>query len=95
LGIVQLAPDLSVGHFSGWWRKVVKAVPKEAHKDLNSLIILVAWEIWKHCNDRAFENSWLSLQVVLRAVSMEGGLWCSAGASKLQELMPRLLALGA
>jgi hypothetical protein len=32
--------------------------------------------------------------VVLRAVSLEGGLWCSAGASKLQELMPGLLALG-
>jgi len=42
-----------------------------------------------------FENSRPSLQVVLWAVSMEGGLWCSAGASKLQELMPRLLALGA
>ena len=45
LGIVQLAPDLLVGHFSGWWRKVVRVVPKEAHKGLNSLIILVAWEI--------------------------------------------------
>jgi len=45
LGIVQLAPDLSVGRFSGWWRKVIRAVPKEARKGFNSLIILVAWEI--------------------------------------------------
>jgi hypothetical protein len=94
LGIVHLAPNLSVGCFSGWWSKVVRAVPKEARKGLNSLIILVAWEIWKHCNDCVFENSRPSLQVVLRAMSREGGLWCSAGASKLQELIPRLLSLG-
>jgi hypothetical protein len=66
LGIVQLAPDLFVGHFSGWWRKVIRAVPKEACKGLNSLIILVAWEIWKHRNDCVFKNSRPSLQVVLR-----------------------------
>jgi hypothetical protein len=94
LGIVQLAPDLSVGSFSGWWRKVVRAIPNEARKGLSSLIILVAWEIWKHRNDCVLENSRPSLQVVVRAVSLEGGLWCSAGASKLQELMPGLLALG-
>jgi len=31
------------------------------------------------------------IQDVLRSVSLEGGLWCSTGVSKLQELMSRLL----
>jgi hypothetical protein len=41
-----------------------------------------------------FENSRLCIQTVLRVVSIEGGLWCSVGASKIQELMPSLLAIG-
>ena len=57
LGLMQLVPDPSVSRFSGWWRKVIKAVPKEVRRGLNSLIILVAWEVWKHRNDcvREFE----------------------------------------
>ena len=67
----------------------------QINKHVFTQIIVPSWEIWKHRNDCVFENSRPSLQVVLRAVSMEGGLRCSAGASKLQELMPRLLAIGA
>lgn len=29
LGIMQLAPELSVSRFSGWWMKDFRAVPKE------------------------------------------------------------------
>jgi len=70
--------------FSGWWRKTIAAAPKEARKGLNSLIILVAWELWKHCNACVFEKKRPSIQDVLRSVSLEGGLWGLAGASKLQ-----------
>ena len=66
----------------------------QINKHVFTQIIVPSWEIWKHRNDCVFENLRPSLQVVLRAVSMEGGLWCSAGASKLQELMPSLLAIG-
>jgi len=47
LGLLQLAPQPTSTRFSGWWKKTTAAVPKEARKGLNSLIILVAWEIWK------------------------------------------------
>ena len=63
------------------------AVPKEMRKGLNSLIILVAWEIWKHRNDCVFEKVRPNTQEVLRAINTEGHLWCMAGASKLQELV--------
>ena len=89
LGLLQLAPQPTTVRFSGWWRKTVAAAPKEARKGLNSLIILVAWEVWKHRNACVFEKKRPSIQDVLRSVSLEGGLWCSAGASKLQELMSR------
>jgi hypothetical protein len=69
-------------------------VPKAEQKGLNSLIILVAWEVWMHCNSCVFENATPSIQEVLRAVSTEGNLWCSAGARNLQELLVREPALG-
>ena len=68
---------------------------KDLRKGLNSLIILVAWEIWKHHNSCVFDKKRPSVQEVLRAISSEGGLWCSAGASKLQELVFRLMPSGA
>jgi hypothetical protein len=34
-------------------------------KDLNSLIIVVAWEIWKHRNAIAFEGARPNIQTLL------------------------------
>ncbi|RCV19174.1 hypothetical protein SETIT_3G363000v2 [Setaria italica] len=47
------------------------------------------WEVWKHRNDCVFDNSRPNILKVV-SMSTEGGLWCMAGASKLQELMSRL-----
>jgi len=38
--------------FSGWWSWVIKRIEKESKQELSSLIILVAWEIWKQRNNR-------------------------------------------
>jgi hypothetical protein len=75
--------------YLGWWRQAITAAPKEARKGLNSLIILVAWELWKHRNACVFEKHRLRIQDVLSYVSLEGDLWCLAGASKLKELVFR------
>jgi hypothetical protein len=69
-------------------------VPKEQKSGLNSLIILVAWELWKHRNDCVFEGERPSVEVVLQKIANESSLWCMAGASALQELLCRLLGLG-
>jgi hypothetical protein len=37
------------------------------------LIILVAWEIWKHRNTCVFDNKRPSVQEVLRTISAKGG----------------------
>ena len=87
LGLLALAPQPGSSSFIRWWCRFRKAVPKELRKGLNSLIILVAWEIWKHRNSCVFDNSRPSVEEVLKAVNVEGGLWCLAGASKLQELV--------
>jgi hypothetical protein len=67
-----------------------KGVPKKVREGLNSLIVLIAWELWNAC---VFEGARLRLEVVLQAIVYESSLWCSAGALALQELLSRSLAL--
>lgn len=94
LDLLFLAPDPSVTRFSGWWRRTIAAAPKEMRKGLNTLIILVAWEAWKHRNDCVFQNVRPNVQEVISAVCTEGGLWCMAGASQLAQLLSRSLPSG-
>ena len=94
LGLSSLSPEPTASRFSKWWWKAISSVPKAERKGLNSLIILIAWEVWKHRNSCVFENATPSIQKVLRAVSTEGNLWCRAGARKLQELLVREPAVG-
>jgi hypothetical protein len=44
-------------------------------QDLNSLIIVVAWEIWKHRNAIAFEGARPNIQTLLLTVANESSLW--------------------
>jgi hypothetical protein len=66
--------------FLSWWSGSVKTIPKEIRKGLNSLIVLVAQEIWKHHNACVFDRRRLCVHSVLQEVANEGPLWCAAGA---------------
>jgi hypothetical protein len=68
LGLVSLSPQPSDTHFSSWWCKSINGLPKDPKKGLNSLIILVVWELWKHRNFCVFEGGSPSIQLVLQNV---------------------------
>jgi len=70
----------------------VKGVPKGYRKGINSLIILVSWEIWKHRNDYVFNGASPSIPVLLQTITDECILWCAAKG--LQELLAKALAGG-
>jgi len=89
LNLAIAGPTTSTTSFSAWWSTTIKHVPKDHRKGLNSLIILVTWEIWKHRNACVFQGSRPSVQLLLQTVSSECVLWCMAGASKLKELLDR------
>lgn len=61
-------------------------------KGLNSFIILVYWEVWKHQNSCVLEGAMPSVNLLLQTVGDECALCCMAGASKLNELLMRSLA---
>ena len=94
LNLVIDLPTAESSSFSAWWCNTIRAVPKDKRKGLNSLIILVAWEVWKHRNSYMFEGARPSIQILLQTVANESSLWCMAGASKLQELLTWSLMLG-
>ena len=53
---------------------------------MNTLIILGAWVIWKRRNVCVFEGASPSVNMILCKLKDEHGLWCMAGAKKLQGL---------
>lgn len=87
LHVPNIAPGLADFSFPKWWSKVTRVAPKEKCRGLNSLIILAAWEIWKHRNSCVFENGRPCIPDLLRRIAQECNLWCMTGASKLQELL--------
>ncbi|WVZ70115.1 hypothetical protein U9M48_018809 [Paspalum notatum var. saurae] len=92
LGLSAVAPQSDTRIFSGWWSLAANRVSGEL-KRVNSLIILVAWELWKHRNACVFEGASLIVSVVLQEVEKEGSLWCLAGNVALSELRARLVGL--
>lgn len=82
VGLSTLAPSLEhTLHI--WWIQAISRVPKELRKGLNSLVILVAWTIWKHRNRCVFDGIPPSARQVLRQVAdEEAALWRMSGAQR-------------
>jgi hypothetical protein len=66
---------------------MIRNVPMDRRKGLNSLVILVAWEIWKHRNPCVLEGVRLCISIVLQAVwqlANESSSWCLVSVSAQQ-----------
>ncbi|WVZ88479.1 LOW QUALITY PROTEIN: hypothetical protein U9M48_034996, partial [Paspalum notatum var. saurae] len=88
IGLPTAAPQ-DERSFSGWWYRAISRVPKEMKKGLNSLIILVAWELWKHINACVFEGVRPSVVLLCQEVERKSSLWRLAGNTALHELLTR------
>ena len=55
LDLLAFAPRGMNHCFSSWWCCTIKGVLRVEREGLNTLIILVVWEIWKHRNACVFE----------------------------------------
>jgi hypothetical protein len=50
VGLQHLSPILGEGIFQEWWRLAERRVSAVMKKGFNTLVVLVAWWIWKHRN---------------------------------------------
>ena len=91
LNLLALAPHGMNNHFSSWWCYTIRGVPRVERKGLSTLIILVAWEIWKHPNVCVLEGARPTIEVLLHLVANEAALLCLAGASTLHRVLARPL----
>jgi hypothetical protein len=62
-----------------------REVPK---KGLRSLILLIAWEIWKERNQRIFEHKETAAPNLMAKIKEEARTWIMAGARRLGEFLP-------
>jgi hypothetical protein len=53
---------------------------------MSSIIIHVAWDLWKNINSCVFNGLNPSLELVMQLVSMEYTMWSVAEANGLKEL---------
>ncbi|KQJ84655.1 hypothetical protein BRADI_5g22083v3, partial [Brachypodium distachyon] len=71
-----------------WWLEAIQSSPSSARKGTTSLVMLIAWSIWKHRNTAVFDNSPPSIASLLDAVKAEARQWSRAGAVGLRALLP-------
>jgi hypothetical protein len=75
-----LAPQPDESSLDDWWDKVRSRVDGPVKKGLNSIIILVAWSLWNHCNRYVFDGLQPNLNGLLSSIREELHLWDIAGA---------------
>ena len=88
ISLQQISPLPHDQVFHDWWASAEARVPKPARSGFNSLVVLVAWSLWKHRNAAIFEGAAPSLVRVAQDIAGEATLWCMAGAKGLSGLWP-------
>ena len=95
----RLTPTVAPQEFFDWWLAACKRIRKEMRKGFDSLVVLVAWSIWKERNQRVFQKVQLPPTELADLILDEAKLWYYAGLTHLLQLFPclesRVLGSGA
>ena len=85
--LTPLSPNSDLVH---WWLLSSKQLRKELRKPFDSLVILVAWILWKERNQRIFQKVKLSVRDTdLSTLIMdEIKVWVQAGIVDFRLLFP-------
>lgn len=85
-GLQYITPSPNENSLAQWWRNAARRLRREQKKGLNTLVILVSWEVWKYRNRCIFDGERPHQQRLLQAIREEGERWIVAGATKLRQL---------
>jgi hypothetical protein len=86
-GLHAFVPQPHERSFVAWWRHAIEATTEQSRKGLNSLVILGAWIIWKHCDLCHFDGHTPNLNLALAQAAEKRWCWELAGAKGTTHLM--------
>jgi hypothetical protein len=66
-----------------WWQQRRARMEGTNKTKLNSMVILVAWSIWRERNARVFDNAFKPVNVLIDQIMAEGKQWSLASAGRL------------
>jgi len=86
-GLQAIAPQLEDHCFMDWWAGASSRVSEEVQKEVNSIIILGAWLVWKHRNVCVFDGGAPNVDQVISVFRNEVQQWSAAGARGISILL--------
>jgi hypothetical protein len=84
-GLMSQPGDL----FLDWWLQCRTSLPSAWHAGFDSLVILVAWCLWKERNQRMFHNARRTPLQLVGFIAEEAERWSMAGFSQLSAFWSR------
>ena len=66
-----------------WWMQARGTVTGKTRNKLDSLILLVAWEVWRERNSRVFDKVFKPTNVLIEHIKNEAKQWALASAGRL------------
>jgi hypothetical protein len=93
VNLQSLYPQLHNREFMAWWKWVSMQISGIAQTEINSLIILGAWTLWKHRNRSIFDRIPPNMGAAISQFSQELEMWILAGAKDLSLLTAPILGL--
>lgn len=73
--------------FQDWWQRAERRVGREQRKGFNTLVMLMAWQTWKHRNRCVFRGNAQRIQMLLNDIKQEAHLWAIAGSRRLRSIL--------
>jgi hypothetical protein len=87
-GVASLDSRIGNINFSRLVKEAECQVPKNQKRGFNSLVILVAWWLWKHRNECVFDGASPNISISMQHIHEDVVLWGLAGAKDLRRLWP-------
>lgn len=78
IGLQCLTPGTAESSFQDWWHRSGTKIQKAQKKGFNSVVILVAWWLWKHRNSCVFDGATPDISKITQDIRDDAKMWCLA-----------------
>uniref|UniRef100_A0A0A8Z4L2 Uncharacterized protein n=1 Tax=Arundo donax TaxID=35708 RepID=A0A0A8Z4L2_ARUDO len=73
---------------TGTWSQLRSGLQKPQRKGIDSLFMLVSWQLWKARNEHIFRSELTTASRLVEVIKNEAKLWITAGVRFIGSLIP-------